>query len=679
MDESIVIDDPEREDNNNAIEDRSNTLPNNVQEVISKRKRTAPVWSCISEVQSEGGKGSCSSKCNFCNHIFLMTDGSTSNAVRHLTKKHFNEEKVKLMVAEMKQNEADAKKKREEAEKKKISQPALTSFISVKGVIDPKKQALIEKAIIKYLVKANRPWRDVENSSFRNILFTAEPNYVCPSSKTVRKKFDDMAEEVGNSIKKEVCTDVTEAGHFTCSIMTDHGTSSDLWRTKKNVVVLSRTTKHFQLVTDTIDLIPSVGSQTGLQIKKDVKNCLMEKVNLDPDLWVVNWVTDGASNCASARNPDNHLSVGMTIAYNGQCVDHIMDLVGNDTINEKVKLGNGYILKFPILCDAMQKMKKLVNYLGESSLARQAFNTLMVEHDMDPLRTVKGTSNRFFTKFFEAERFVELKEAVTLFFENYDRMPDYCIQLDDDEWHFLEVYKDALKLVVKASEILEGRDYPTASSVIPFLDTIAEELTSLASKVEGEQKKLVESFLLNMKKEHRFGWDLYKYQAPYNILTLLDVRYGSLFFDEKQKKQALSDLAIDRVYNNEKEKSTGNHDSSISASQSQPLEAEPIYLNALDKRRKLLMAQKNQPFEANDQSSLNEETLLVRLEKEVDNLSKCTMNVSTTLNPMDWYKLNHQDFPLLTKFWLPYSSFPATSCNAERVFNVDTVIITDHR
>ena len=84
-------------------------------------------------------------------------------------------------------------------------------------------------------------------------------------------------------------------------------------------------------------------------------------------------------------------------------------------------------------------------------------------------------------------------------------------RLDDDEWHFLEVYKDALKLVVKASEILEGRDYPTASSVIPFLDTIAEELTSLASKVEGEQKKFVESFLLNMKKEHRFGWDLYKY------------------------------------------------------------------------------------------------------------------------------------------------------------------------
>ena len=78
MGESIVIDDPEREDNNNAIEDRSNTLPNNVQEVTSKRKRTAPVWSCISEVQSEGGKGSCSSKCNFCNHIFLMNDDSIS-------------------------------------------------------------------------------------------------------------------------------------------------------------------------------------------------------------------------------------------------------------------------------------------------------------------------------------------------------------------------------------------------------------------------------------------------------------------------------------------------------------------------------------------------------------------------------------------------------------------------
>ena len=40
-----------------------------------------------------------SSKCNFCGHIFLMGDGSTSNAVRHLSKKHSIEGKVKLVCS----------------------------------------------------------------------------------------------------------------------------------------------------------------------------------------------------------------------------------------------------------------------------------------------------------------------------------------------------------------------------------------------------------------------------------------------------------------------------------------------------------------------------------------------------------------------------------------------------
>ena len=55
------------------------------------------MWPNITEIQSEGGKGVYSSKCNFCGHIVLMGDGSTFNAVRHLSKKHSIEGKVKLV------------------------------------------------------------------------------------------------------------------------------------------------------------------------------------------------------------------------------------------------------------------------------------------------------------------------------------------------------------------------------------------------------------------------------------------------------------------------------------------------------------------------------------------------------------------------------------------------------
>ena len=58
----------------------------------------------------------------------------------------------------------------------------------------------------------------------------------------------------------------------------------------------------------------------------------------------------------------------------------------------------------------------------------------MQENGMDPLRSVKGTSNRFFTKHFEVDRFLELHEAIELFFESQHNFPDNCYPLDDDEY-----------------------------------------------------------------------------------------------------------------------------------------------------------------------------------------------------------------------------------------------------
>ena len=55
---------------------------------------------------------------------------------------------------------------------------------------------------------------------------------------------------------------------------------------------------------------------------------------------------------------------------------------------------------------------------------------------------------------------------------------------------------------------------------------------------------------------------------------------------------------------------------------------------------------------------------------------KCVAEVQPNINPMTWFKDNTKDYPILSRFWLAYSSFPETSCNAERVFNLDGLIIT---
>ena len=56
------------------------------------------------------------------------------------------------------------------------------------------------------------------------------------------------------------------------------------------------------LKTDTLGLIPSVGSQKALMIKSDVKSLLEEKIPMDFTEVKVNWVIDGAANVVSATH-----------------------------------------------------------------------------------------------------------------------------------------------------------------------------------------------------------------------------------------------------------------------------------------------------------------------------------------------------------------------------------------
>ena len=46
-------------------------------------------------------------------------------------------------------------------------------------------------------------------------------------------------------------------------------------------------------------------------------------------------------------------------------------------------------------------------------------------------------------------------------------------------------------------------------------------------------------------------------------------------------------------------------------------------------------------------------------------------------NPCDWWRKNHQLFPLLARFWKANCPFPATVTSSERAFSMDGIIITD--
>lgn len=98
-------------------------------------------------------------------------------------------------------------------------------------------------------------------------------------------------------------------------------------------------------------------------------------------------------------------------------------------------------------------------------------------------------------------------------------------------------------------------------------------------------------------------------------------------------------------------------------------------MSIIQRRRKELLAK----FGRNQEESQVNNSFNDKLNKEISRLLKCVAGVQHNVNPMSWFKENEKDFPILSRFWLAYSSFPATSCSAERVFNNDGLIVTDLR
>ena len=139
---------------------------------------------------------------------------------------------------------------------------------------------------------------------------------------------------------------------------------------------------------------------------------------------------------------------------------------------------------------------------------------------VEKLAIIQGTSNSWFFKYTEVHRALLLKEQIDTFFDTFD-VPATLEKITEVDWDLLLIYENSMKKVVDSANILEGELYPTASSVILFLDIVFEDLKLLMQSSEGPGKQFVQKLHSNLSRRFQGG---YKQVAPYNCLTLLDIR-----------------------------------------------------------------------------------------------------------------------------------------------------------
>ena len=561
-----------------------------------------------------------------------------------------------------KKSERDSKKVRNQR-----TQPRITAFAKSRGVMDAFKEKRLDKALVKLTIGMDLPFSIVENHHLRNLIFAAEPNYITPSRRKHTLNFEKEAVIVAESLKKEVIKDIVEAGHNTIHITSDHGTSADQFRTKKNALTVARCTKDFVIKKDIVKLIKCQGSQTGLVIRRDVKDSLVERIGYEEN-WITNWVTDNESKQKNAKDPNKHPEVGFPINYIGDCVDHTIELAIEESIVQSSKMK-----------EAIQKIRTFVNRMKESSLDKEKFHQTLKDSGVENITIIQGTANRWYYKYAEAERALILKEPINLFLDDYEG--DALEQFQPDDWKLITIYHNSLKTLVKAANILEGELYPTASSVIPYLDSVFNDLSILKRKLSEDRtggKVFVERLTENLKSDRRFP-DGFKRKVPYNVLTLLDPRYADLYFTTEEREQAIDKLCESSVYENDMtEPSANNSDEALgNNNQIHEIHDNDEELDSVSLRRRILIASRREnPTQVPTQVN---RSLKDKIQSEVECYLRYGGTVGLKDNPCNWWKENHEKFPLLAQFFRAHCAFPATSASSERVFSMDGLILVPKR
>ena len=139
---------------------------------------------------------------------------------------------------------------------------------------------------------------------------------------------------------------------------------------------------NFVIKKDIIEMIQCEETQTGHNIRKDVKAALQSRAGWQPT-WKVNWCTDNEPKQTNASDPSKHADVGLKVNHRGTCVDHTIELASEETLTQ-----------CPRMATAVKKVRSLINYMKDSYLARVAFNQIMLRAEVRPLALIQGTDNR---------------------------------------------------------------------------------------------------------------------------------------------------------------------------------------------------------------------------------------------------------------------------------------------
>lgn len=595
------------------------------EDAVFPKKHTSWVWKHFKISPSNPLKAYCI-KSNCIKPVEKRENGNTSNLMRHLRSQH--------NILEAKKEESDtANTSIVEALRKQKEKYGNEKYSVTQSSIITQQLAIM--IIENYL-----PISIVDSDTFREFINSvASGKYLPPGRTAMTANIDSMCENMVDILMNDI-------QHQAISVTTD---SATLKNSRAYISVTAHyITKEFRLRDVVLALILAEESQNGDFIN-DMLTKVIKQFNNSGKAFAA--VTDNGSNFVRG------VEINCTFEEQLRCAVHTIQLSVKDVAKNHKEFGNliakakRLVGKFNISNNLKAELRNIQMKLEKEGEAQKRKHVYVVVQDV---------ATRFNTICLMFTRLLELQKAIQELIYKDDKHVFDDAELTQKEWKEMEEYNTVLCIIKDVCDQLEGSKYPTISLLFALSLLLNKTLIDITANLELEfPKKMCSEVQSNF--SNRYNSDLNKWLL--DIALTLDPRFKNLEIPGYDSSNAKSKLQM--VYN-------GFNWGRLSGEPSTNIDAQPNVVQVEEyqpPKKKFIVSLavlKKTPIPA---------TPVVN---EVDRYFAIP-GIDVKENPLKWWNLNSNSFPVLAKMARVYLAIPASSAPSERSFSSAGLTLSQRR
>ena len=606
--------------------------------VIVETKRVSVPWLCFNREKTYQKHGIDYIKCNQprCGAELILNSTTASNLSRHVQKKHPN------LLPQKKTGMNDLKQ-------------TTLSFSKQNSIIPPFSDENFQQYVTNLFVVQDLPFLLLESAEFRDLLLLMRPG-------TRIIKADALKNRIMDYFKKTRA----QMTDFFSSIDSRISFTTDIW-TSPNDLAFMAITAHwisadFNIHSMLMDFVELFGSHSGVNIEKAFSQSLLGFNVFHKKL---------AITLDNAYNNDTYISALMERdpsfdkEHHIRCFGHILNLCAQDAlelVKDELSGIRDYIKAIILRPKRLQQLKDDFEETGGKDFVKPILDVRTrwnstVDMIIRAFRLRDGLSVTMESMFHEANakkrRRGKGKGRSVVVAEVEEE--ELFVQITEGHWKNLSDILHVLEPFKKATELLSGDSYPSLNMVVPCYVLLMNHLQRLSSCNDGGTSMYTESdfkvdaskaALMKLNKYYDISSELC------TIATVLDPRHKLDFYKADKNLSADNPEEISSFV-----KSFYNRDYASGIS-SNPSPENPSLLAEL----------------------FQQSTTHYYEQSEFDvYLSEPVARHHSNFKVLDYWKINSDRFPNLSRMARDYLAVPGTSTPSERAFSGGRQLITDFR